>query len=105
MDAARGRKGRNLVLHLADAMVDQHGAHREARPVHAVLINIVTACHLIDGLDDKVLVFGTTGIPCGAIAAQISNDKLGRVDHLVHLIRTILVFRTLVHTMGDDEEW
>ena len=105
LNTARGCKGCNLVLHIGNAMVDQHGAHREPRPIHAFLVNVEFVGHLVDGLDDEVLVIRAAHVPRTTVATQVGDDKFCRVDHLVHLVRAILVFRILVHTVCHDEEW
>ena len=102
--AACGGKGSNLVLHVGDAMVDEHRAHGEARPIYTVFVDVIEVCQFIDSLDDEVLVFRAAGIPCVAIAAQVGYDEFLGVNQHVHLVGAILVFRVLVHTMGDDEQ-
>ena len=85
-------------------MVNEHGTHGEARPVDTILVDLIACVHLVDGLADKELVARAACVPCAAVAAQIGNDKLGRVDHLVHLVGAILVFWVLVHAVRHNEE-
>ena len=105
LNTTRGSKGGNLVLHSPNAMVDEHRSHRKSRPIYTIYINIETTCHFVDSLNDEILVLRSTYVPCVSIASQVCDNELGRVYHLVHLIRARLIFWVLVHTMCHDEEW
>ena len=63
-----GRECGNLVLHIGHAVVDEHGPHGETRPIDAVGVDVVAGSHLVDGLEDEVLVFGASDVPSAAIA-------------------------------------
>ena len=104
-NAAGRSKGCYLVLHIAYAMVNQHGAHGEARPVDAVCVDVVAFNHLVNGLTHEVLVVGATNIPSVTIAAQIGHHELGGVNQVIHLVRAILILRVLVHAVSDDKQW
>ena len=105
LDTTGGRKCRNLVLHVGNTMVDKHRTHGEARPVDTVFVNVKTRIHLVNRLDDKVLVIGASRVPSVTVTTQVGDDKFRCVYHLVQLVRPILIFRVLVHTVSDNHQW
>ena len=105
LDTTGRRKGRNLVLHIGNAVVYEHRTHREARPVDTVAVNVETRGHLVNRLDDEVLVVGASRVPRVSVTSQVGDDKFRCVYHLVQLVRAILIFRILVHAVSDNHQW
>ena len=85
--------------------MDKHRTHGEARPVDTVFVNVKTRIHLVNRLDDKVLVIGASRVPSVTVTTQVGDDKFRCVYHLVQLVRPILIFRVLVHTVSDNHQW
>ena len=105
LDTTGRSKSRYLVLHVGNTMVDKHRTHGEARPVDTVFVNVKTRIHLVNGLAYEVLVLGTASVPSVTVTTQVGDDKFRRINHLVYLVRAILVLWVLVHAVCDNHQW
>ena len=90
LDATRWSKGRNLVLHLGDAMVDKHRTHGEPRPIHTVSVDVKGDMYLeigwntregrtytADGLDNDSFV---TAVSLPETGTRLTIDSVSDVD-------------------------